>query len=182
MEFVLEPIIVTGYHGTTVAQAQQILNGDFTPSLNDWDWLGHSVYFWQDAPERAFRWAEQRIQRGELDGTPTVVAARIRLASFIDLLDQRGMELLQDYAALYLQQNPDSGLENRRGANRLDCAVFNVATNMVSWLGGTVAGYRAAGVEGAALTAGSPIFDLSHVQLVVVHRDAILEKWIVPRN
>lgn len=179
MEFVLEPIIVTGYHGSTRKVAQQIVDDDFVASLNDWDWLGHGVYFWQDAPERAYRWAERRILDLGLQEPAAVVAARIHLNGFVDMLDQRGMTLLQDLARSYQRQHPSSSLANKSGANRLDCAVFNFATSMLSWLGVGVAGYRAACVEGNALTPGSPIFDLSHVQLVVVNREAILEKWIV---
>lgn len=43
-------------------------------------------------------------------------------------------------------------------------------------------GRRAACVEGQALTPGSPTYDLSHVQLVEVNREANLEKWIVPTD
>jgi len=43
-----------------------------------------------------------------------------------------------------------------------------------------VKGYRAACVEGVPLTPGSPVFGLSHVQVVVAYKDAILEKWMVP--
>ena len=50
MDFILEPITVTGYHGTTRRFAEKILRDDFVASVNEWDWLGHGVYFWQDAP------------------------------------------------------------------------------------------------------------------------------------
>lgn len=182
MEFILEPIIVTGYHGTTWAVAEQIIANDFVPSVNDWDWLGHGIYFWQDAPVRAYRWAEDRIRAGGSKDSPVVVAAKIRLDHFIDLLDQQGMTVLQNFASNYQREHASPKRANRRGSNRLDCAVFNFTTSMLSWLGVEVAGYRASCVEGAALTPGSPIFDLSHVQLVVVNREAILEKWIVPTD
>ena len=179
MKFVLDPIIVTGYHGTTSSVAKQIINDDFVASFNDWDWLGHGIYFWQDAPERAYNWAKTRIAKLGLKEPAAVVAARIQLDGFVDLLDQRGMTLLRDFAQSYQVQHPTSPLINKRGVNLLDCAVFNFASGMLTWLGVEVAGYRAACVEGKALTPGSPIFDLSHVQLVVVNREAILEKWIV---
>lgn len=154
--------------------ADRILAGGFVPSVNEWDWLGHGVYFWQDAPIRAFRWAQERLD------DPVVVAAQIRLDGFVDLLDQRGVKTLQDFAADFEKKEQATRLANASGANRLDCAVFNFATGVLSWLGEEVTGYRAACVEGKPLTPGSPIYDLSHVQLVVIDHRAILETWIVP--
>ena len=46
-----------GYHGTTAQDAQAILQSGFRPSTNRYDWLGDGVYFWQDAPARAWEWA-----------------------------------------------------------------------------------------------------------------------------
>jgi hypothetical protein len=50
--------IVVGYHGCTQAFARGLLLGrrpirHWQPSTNDWDWLGHRIYFWEHAPERA---------------------------------------------------------------------------------------------------------------------------------
>jgi len=92
VKFILEPIVVTGYHGTTRLVAEQILRDDFIPSVNEWDWLGHGIYFWQDAPLRAYQWA-QRL--GTDRDPPIVVAAKIRLDGFVDLLDQRGTSILR---------------------------------------------------------------------------------------
>ena len=88
---------MTGYHGTSRAIADRILAEGFVPSVNDWDWLGHGVDFWQDAPVRAYRWAKERLTGTQ--EVAVVVAARIRLDGFVDLLDQRGMKTLQDFAA-----------------------------------------------------------------------------------
>ena len=136
MDFILEPITVTGYHGTTRRFAEEILRDDFVPSVNEWDWLGH----------------------------------------------QRGMSILQEFAQGYQRLYAERRLSNVRGANRLDCAVFSFTTGMLSSLGIEVKGYRAACVEGGPLTPGSPIFELSHVQIVVANRNPILEKWIVPTD
>lgn len=179
MNFQLEPIIVTGYHGTSRSAADKILADGFQSSENEWDWMGTGIYFWQDAPIRAYRWAQERLKKEGSPEPAVVVAAKIRLDEFVDLLDQRGMKTLQDLAKGYLGQENLIELRNQRGANRLDCAVFNFATNVLSWLGADVSGYRAACVEGNPLTPGSPIYDLSHVQLAVIDQEAILEKWIV---
>ena len=176
MKFRIDPIVVTGYHGTSRTAAKRILAEGFVPSINDWDWLGHGTYFWQDAPVRAYRWAQERLSGTQ--EVAVVVAAQIRLDGFFDLLDQRGMKTLQGFAAKF--QDRSTQLSNTRGANRLDCAVFNFATSVLSWRGVNIMGYRAACVEGNTLTPGSPIYDMSHVQLVVINHQAILKSWMVP--
>ena len=118
----------------------------------------------------------------EVGDHPVVVAARIGLHGFIDLLGQQGMSVIQDFAKNFQRRELASTLSNTRGAHKLDCAVLNFTTAMLSSLKVKVTGYRAACVEGKALTPGSPIFDLSHLQLVVVNQQAILEKWIVPTD
>lgn len=56
----MEVETVRCYHGTTLYSALEvqkaIRDGSTAPfrvSNNDWDWLGHGVYFWQAAPHRA---------------------------------------------------------------------------------------------------------------------------------
>ncbi|HZU36517.1 MAG TPA: hypothetical protein VFA18_11440 [Gemmataceae bacterium] len=65
----MEPFarIVVGYHGGNEAFARELLLGHkgvnkWLPSANDWDWLGHGIYFWEHAPERALRWARERYR------------------------------------------------------------------------------------------------------------------------
>src|SRR4051812_42194753 len=57
--------IVIGYHGCTADFARDLLLGirpisAWNPSTNDWDWLGHGIYFWEHSPERALRWAQAK--------------------------------------------------------------------------------------------------------------------------
>ena len=49
--------IIVGYHGCTEDFARDLLLGTapvsaWQPSTNDWDWLGHGIYFWEHSPER----------------------------------------------------------------------------------------------------------------------------------
>ena len=175
--FLIEPIKVIGYHGTSCESAAKILTDGFRASTQDWEWLGHGVYFWQDAPYRASSWAAERLAREGHIGKVAVVAAEISLTGFIDLLDKKAMGQLKELADVYVSSS--QGLQNAGKANRLDCAVFNFATNVLQSKGVVVNGYRAACVEGHPLTPGSPVYDLSHVQIVVIDESAILRKWIV---
>jgi hypothetical protein len=173
-------IFVTGYHGTRKDVAQQILDSGFKRSENNWEWLGHGVYFWQDGPTRAREWARTWLARQGYDGPIAVMGARISLRGFVDLLDQEGMRLLVDAAATYQQelQAANKSLTNRPPLNRLDCALFNFSTNWLTSLGMKLRGYRAACVEGEPITPHSPIYDCSHVQLAVTSTKAIRRVWI----
>lgn len=93
--------------------------------------MGVGIYFWQDAPIRAYQWTQERLQKAGSPEVAAVVAAKIRLDQFVDLLDQRGMKTLQDLARSYHGQENVLELRNQKGANRLDCAVFNFATNVL---------------------------------------------------
>ena len=50
----IEPLQVYGFHGTSIDAAEVILREGFRPSRNAYDWLGDGIYFFQDAPLRAF--------------------------------------------------------------------------------------------------------------------------------
>ena len=91
------------------------------------------------------------------------------------------MGLVSEYAGKFESRMSELGskLKNKYPVHRLDCAVFNFLTNVISSKGRVIRGYRAACVEGKRITTGSPIYDRSHVQLAVIDQDAILQKWIV---
>lgn len=60
--------VVIGYHGGTKPFARNLLLDetaieDWRPSENEWDWLGHGIYFWEHSPGRALRWAEEKHGR-----------------------------------------------------------------------------------------------------------------------
>jgi hypothetical protein len=77
--------IVTGYHGTSLQTATSILSGGtFELSQNDYDWLGHGVYFWEHAPYRAWDWAKEKY-----GSDAAVIEAEIRLGHCLDLTDIR---------------------------------------------------------------------------------------------
>jgi hypothetical protein len=78
-----QQILVYGYHGTSIENAKSIVKQGFKVSKNDYDWLGKGIYFWQDAPGRAWSWAQKHHQR------PAVIRAEINInIDFtVDLLD-----------------------------------------------------------------------------------------------
>ena len=174
------PLTAIGYHGTTEEAADKLVRENFQLSENSWEWLGHGVYFWQDAPKRAREWARSWLSlRKKYDGPVAVVAAEIDLTDFVDMLDLEGVQRMREVVESFAQQDDGSTRVNEPPKNYLDCAIFNVATKMLSSEGLQVAGYRACCVEGTRLVENSPIYDRSHVQLAVLDQSTILRKWLV---
>ena len=68
--------IVIGYHGCKEEFARDLLLGvqpihTWRPSTNDWDWLGHGIYFWEASPERGLQFAREakirkKISKGRI--------------------------------------------------------------------------------------------------------------------
>jgi hypothetical protein len=77
--------VVLGYHGCDAEFANALLSGetlirDWKVSRNRYDWLGHGIYFWEHAPERAWAWASASKKTG-------VIGAVIQLGRCLDLTD-----------------------------------------------------------------------------------------------
>ena len=61
------PMTVIGFHGTSEDVAESVFLGksELKISKNAYDWLGHGAYFWENAPERAWQWAETWAKKGK---------------------------------------------------------------------------------------------------------------------
>ena len=169
--------IILGYHGAKTGDAaeyaRRLLLGEvgvdeWRPSENEFDWLGHGIYFWEHSPERARRWAGA-------DGI--VIGAVIQLGKCFDLTDLRCTELLlksyttveKDYRqmGLNLPQNTGRELKNRK----LDCLVIN---NLAAAISGQVQTVRGAFEEGDEAFAGAALRKETHIQVAVRDPQCIL--------
>jgi len=169
--------IILGYHGAKAGEAaefaKRLLLGEvgideWRPSENEFDWLGHGIYFWEHSPERARRWAGA-------DGI--VIGSVIQLGNCLDLTDLRYTELLtlsyanlaRDYndKALSLPQNSGRELKNRK----LDCLVINNVHTTVSMHVQTV---RGAFEEGDEAFPGAALKKETHIQVAVRDTHCIL--------
>jgi hypothetical protein len=176
------PRIVAGYHGCLEPMASRLLNGeldirDWKASENTWDWLGHGIYFWESAPERASLWAEEKAkQRG---GKPAVVGALIDLGDCFDLTDEQFTKLLPLAHQLLEREYGARGLtlpRNRGGADHprreLDCLVLNTCLSKV--VAGTFTAVRAPFWEGKPVYPGAMLRQRSHIQVAVRDRSCII--------
>jgi hypothetical protein len=169
--------IVVGYHGCDASIATRVVQGTdhLKSSTNEYDWLGHGIYFWEDSPVRAKKWAdaESRRTNGKIK-SPAVVGAVINLGNCLNLVDAEALDLVATAYQQYVDACRRSGV--REAVNKgqhfhlrnLDCAVFQTLHAMRRDSGfvpyDTVRGFF---VEGSELYPGAGIRGQDHVQLCV---------------
>jgi hypothetical protein len=181
----MEPFarIVIGYHGCTEDFSRDLLLGTRTsanwqPSTNDWDWLGHGIYFWEPSPARALRWAQEKWAGQGI--TPAVIGAVIQLGRCFDLLNEaitavlaqsyQDLELHYTQMGLTLPQNRGPGLKRRE----LDCLVINDCLGHLHRRGLTYDTVRGAFLEGDPVYPGAGFSREAHIQLAVRNPACIL--------
>lgn len=123
------PNLILGFHGCTKDVFDKvILHGEeMTPSTNDYNWLGHGVYFWEQNYERAKQWAEEMCKRRHLDSPPMVIGAVIDLGLCLNLSDSDSINLLFDSKNGLLEDLKNADVPapvNSKYEHCLDCAVI----------------------------------------------------------
>lgn len=162
-----------GYHGCSQETADAVLlrGENLKPSTNEYDWLGHGIYFWLDSPERAFQWAKNKTH-------PAVIGAVINPGHCLNLADSNNIQSVQEaYQALSdayerlgmplpKNKSPDKqGLLLRR---TLDCKVIEVVHELR--LLAREQGFDSVlGVfeEGSPMFPGAAMKEHTHVQIAV---------------
>jgi hypothetical protein len=174
--------IVLGYHGCDLDTAARLLDGEsFKPSVNDYDWLGEGIYFWEYGADRAFRFAEDQQKRGKVK-TPAIVGALVQLGNSFDLLDTRfTSDLATVYARWKAKMEADGlpiptneGKTPDKKLRHLDCAVLNWYLDQLKDAGNAFDTVRACFVEGAPVYEGSGISSEAHIQVSVRNPECIL--------
>jgi hypothetical protein len=176
---------VLGFHGCDASTAQKVLHSHrhLITSQNDYDWLGHGVYFWEDDPARAMEWAVKR----EFE-EPTVVGAIIDLGKCLDLTIIENLDLVRKAYDVYYKTFKDSDTldllpENSPGftgdsdlvKRHLDCSVINFLHQIREKSGAdpfdTV---RSPFSEGRPLFEGAKIVERTHTQICVRNKKTVL--------
>ena len=134
------PSLILGFHGCDQDVAEAVLADSqrLNSSQNDYDWLGHGVYFWEQNPRRAMQYAElirDNPKRGKTRiKNPAVLGAVIHPGYCLNLLESTSLDLLKDAFQLLkvtlantevpLPQNIPVGDEKDILIRDLDCAVI----------------------------------------------------------
>ncbi len=181
---------VLGYHGCDATLARSIASGrrDLEASDNDFDWLGHGRYFWEDSPKRALEWAttESRKRRSQIK-KPGVLGAVIDLGNCLNLIDVEFIEVVRKAHSRLTAIAQDAGQVLPRnsgkdfGARRLDCAVFEALHQFrIDEKLPAFDTVRAFFVEGEPLYPDAGIRRLDHIQVCVRDPKQILG-YFLPR-
>ena len=168
---------MVGFHGCDLETRDKILlrQDTFKESANDYDWLGHGVYFWENDYERAFQWAKERKQN------PAVIGAFIEPGNCLDLLEQSSRENLKkgyDMLKISASERSLSLPKNRVGKDHLlrnlDCAVINALCEQSLFrFGVKYDSVRGAFWEGDPLFPGAAIKEKSHIQICIRNIECI---------
>ena len=171
-----EPIVIC-YHGTSIRSADAVMQDGFRLSQNSYDWLGDGVYFFQDALNRAWEWANRNHPE-----EPAVIGAELVLANCMDLLDTAWNSVLADAHDAYIGLLKASGRTppvQSGGAHPLDREVINYTIGILTQHGSEISCVRGAFVEGRPVYPDSALYDRTHIQISV--RDVskcVREIWL----
>ncbi|MFI3207104.1 MAG: hypothetical protein R3Y33_07630 [Clostridia bacterium] len=129
------PYFVFGFHGCSEETYNSVIKEGkpLLPSDNDYDWLGHGIYFWESNLERAVQWAEEQAKQKHYK--PAVIGAIIDLGHCLNLLDSSYISLIKNHYDIFkgemeainsvLPKNTNVGKNTDLLLRRLDCAVIN---------------------------------------------------------
>lgn len=133
--------IVFGFHGCDRSVADKIIyqKTSLKESKNNYDWLGHGMYFWENSPSRALEYAENLKKNPSRAKSPInetcVIGAVIDLGYCLDLLDYENLQLLKgSYQILEeIFKTENKNMPANRGTlgndiliRELDCAVIEM--------------------------------------------------------
>ena len=136
------PAFVLGFHGCDRSVKRKILNSKDTlkHSNNEYDWLGHGIYFWENDPYRALDYAsyiKDNPERCKVRiNNPDVIGAIIDLGYCLNLFEQENLRLVKEAYVTFRGMMKIQGLplpQNMLGNDLLkrylDCAVINSLVN-----------------------------------------------------
>jgi hypothetical protein len=167
----------------------------FLPSVEDYDWLGSGIYFWENDILRAYQWAtESRLNFDH----PSVVGAVIELGNCLDLTTQSGISAVKlAYDKFIITSNSDgvpipANLDLARNPSgdkilrRLDCAVMNYLYEIAETEQESdpqiqpYATVRAMFPEGSELYPGAGFREKTHIQVCVRESEQIFGVFRIP--
>ena len=200
------PNLILGFHGCdeTVRDRLLINPNDYKMSKENYDWLGHGIYFWENNYERALVWAKDKKQRGSIK-KPSVVGAVIQLGNCCDLTDKSSIDVVKSYYKLLkkdytsisqplpINKNIKQDKHNDLLLRELDCTLLEymharILTQYKADLASK--GYsdyqlfdstRGVFTEGGPAYTGAGIFDKSHIQICIRNSNCI-KGFFMPRK
>jgi len=187
--------LILGFHGCEKSEQQKLLlDTSYIRSSNEiFDWLGHGMYFWENNPQRALLWAEQKKKAGTLK-EPAIIGAVLDLKRCLDLLDSGNILLLKNCYELFKSDSEDlykpipvnENHPKEKGTDKvlryLDCAVIEYTHSFLkSKNEPAFDSVRAAFIEGNPIYPGAGFNDKTHIQICIINPNC-LKGFFLPRN
>lgn len=190
---------VLGFHGCDKEVRDRIVieKGHLVkPSKNDYDWLGHGAYFWENDLKRAEEFAKKKKDRAKDGGkntinNPVVLGAVIDLGYCLDLLDSKNLELLTSAYKLFevmkdggypIPENTKPDANGDPLIRKLDCAVIEAIHSNAKRNNDTAYDtVRAVFFEGQELYPDAGFRTKNHIQIAVRNPNCI-KGYFIPRS
>ena len=186
----LSSAFILGYHGCDKRVGERLLGGSaFTPSNNDYDWLGPGVYFWEANPLRGLEFAQEASKRRISNiSNPFVIGAVIELGLCLDLTTASGLEwvriayesLVNVTRAAELELPSNSTDELQRN---LDCAVVRRLHSILEAQKlPAIDTLKGVFTEGEPAYPGAGFREKTHIQITVRNLKCIKGVFRVPQD
>ena len=184
MIYTTYPAWVLGFHGCDESVCNDVIHNRsaLRPSINDYDWLGHGIYFWENNPLRAYEFALEQQKRGKVK-KPAVVGAIIDLNNCLDMTDLFSLQFVSQVFEFFQKiceingtvLPVNSGPGSDRPLRKLDCAVIESLHLFVDQNDGysPYDSVRGAFIEGPELFCGSGFRKKDHMQLCIRNTNCI---------
>ena len=186
------PGLIIGFHGCDRSVRDAIVNSQsmLHASKNDYDWLGHGMYFWEKNFQRALHFAQELQKRKKPIREASVLGAIIDLGLCLDLLDKEYIgavaksfaSVRDSYASLDVAVPRNTGLGTSRDLliRQLDCAVIEHVHFKARRNGRPFDSVRGVFIEGEPLYPSAGFYDKSHIQICVCNPNCI-KGFFIPR-
>jgi hypothetical protein len=177
--------LTIGFHGCSVASRDQLLrDGPVKISENDYDWLGHGFYVWENDLARATNWGKNKFGA---DGS--VIGVVIDLGNCLDLLDSANLLMLKGAYNLYASTEPEvrkNSSDRDKLTRFLDCAVINSLCASTDKRKNSLNGdpfqtVRGMFEEGEEIYPGAGFRDRTHIQICIRDLECI-KGFFLPRK
>lgn len=190
--------LVLGFHGCDKKVAEQVVAGkkNLISSKNDYDWLGHGIYFWELNPSRALAYAQflkanpKRSNQAIIE--PYAIGAVIDLGYCLNLLETKSLQILKGNYELLSRLHDKSGIPMPSNTTpdsgdilllrKLDCAVVEMThtTNREN-NERQYDSVRGVFVEGQKLYENSGFNEKNHIQICIRNPNCI-KGYFLPRD
>jgi hypothetical protein len=202
----VRPNTIVGFHGCELSIRNKLISNPniIEISKKPYDWLGNGFYFWENNYTRAFQWANDKYNRGEII-IPAVLGAVLQLGNCCDFLDSKFTGLIESYYPAMAEEYQQAGkplpknLEARDDGNKdkllrlLDCATIeymhkSITENYFSDINNknhsqfkVFDSVRGVFSEGGPAFPGAGIKKKSHIQICIRNLNCI-KGFFIPRE